>query len=55
MNRIKKVTTLNAINYLYSNGNIIVKYNYGCSIYRIKRVIGRNHFGIGFLKYEKNI
>ena len=52
MNRIKKVTTLSALNYLYSSSNIIIEYNY--KIYRIKRIIERNRFGIGFIKNEKN-
>ena len=55
MNRIKKITTSDALTYINSIGNIIVKYKHhnGNSIYIIKRVIGRNHFGIGFIKYEK--
>lgn len=55
MNRIEKITTSDAITYINSIANIIVKYKHhnGDSIYRIKRIIGRNRFGIEFVKYEK--
>jgi hypothetical protein len=56
MNKIKKVTTLGSMTYLYSSGNKILLYNYNIegTFYRIKRIIGRNRFGIGFIKYGKN-